>query len=575
MNDIGAVLLFKHSSPSYIGRWLLDMGDAEKKILLIDYIYDRVEKSNIVNVDKIIIATTTEKTDDSLCEYALTQQYKIFRGDSNNLIERCLGAANSINVKTLVLVYGNYPLISIEFTKELLNSHISGGYDYSYNEHFNGLPYGVGVDIFEHSALKYLTSIELDIESKMNPSHHIKKRVDELKIQKMDSPSCNNPYYSFALNSFNDYIFIKEIIKSSSSTKTIDIFQTLKEKPQLLDISKKLTTVGEVGLNKLFLFPKKIEALLSNDHHIYPISVELSLTDRCNFKCIWCSDAQLRKRTNCNATLAKDVLLNLFADLREGGTKGIVIEGGGEPTLHEDFCELIKSIKKIGLAVGLITNGSNSLPKEIIEEFEWIRVSLDATTEVEMFENKNHNDFEGVLKNIQQFSKSKAVCGIGHVVTKNNLSNIEELIFRLYSYGVKYIQFRPVIDNPELSSNTDLTFLTKYNTPNFKILIDDMKNNKIVGNNNLSCKCHSLTTVVTANGDVYLCGRLNIYSWTKPIGNLHQDSFSSIWKGRERFEQIKMVADPSFCKKHCPPCRLTKFNTLLGDLEKIKSVNFI
>ena len=102
-----------------------------------------------------------------------------------------------------------------------------------------------------------------------------------------------------------------------------------------------------------------------------------------------------------------------------------------------------------------------------------------------------------------------------------------------------------------------------------------MKENMINGNNNIGCKCHSLTSVITADGSVYLCGRLNIYDWFKPIGNINTQPFYNIWCGEERRRQADMVLSKESCKKYCPECRLTKFNIEFNKLQKIKTTNFI
>ncbi|HPG30596.1 MAG TPA: radical SAM protein, partial [bacterium] len=137
----------------------------------------------------------------------------------------------------------------------------------------------------------------------------------------------------------------------------------------------------EIGLNKIMLFPEKIKELLNvseekNDLS-YPISVELSLTNICNQNCVWCSDYELRNRLP--GVLKKEIVFKLIDDLKSGGTKGITIEGGGEPTLHPDFCEIVEYIVKSGMSVGMITNGTNLNYGNLIDKFEWIRVSLDAS----------------------------------------------------------------------------------------------------------------------------------------------------------------------------------------------------
>ncbi len=71
----------------------------------------------------------------------------------------------------------------------------------------------------------------------------------------------------------------------------------------------------EIGLHKIFLFPEKINKFIniwgSNDvDYTFPVSVELSLTNRCNFNCVWCSDKKVRN--DYGGDLDKRVIFKLF-----------------------------------------------------------------------------------------------------------------------------------------------------------------------------------------------------------------------------------------------------------------------
>jgi radical SAM protein with 4Fe4S-binding SPASM domain len=348
-----------------------------------------------------------------------------------------------------------------------------------------------------------------------------------------------------------------------------NIVNSVKTKPQ-----------KEVGINKLFLHPDKLSACLRNNSDncdfSFPISIEISPTNTCNLKCVYCSDHDLRDRQSKGVSLKKEKIFELFDALKEGGTNGVVIEGGGEPTIYSDFNSICVYAKEIGLDIGLITNGTSTLKPEILKIFRWIRVSLDASTEEEFFNLKGVNCFEKVLSNIVKYAAHCETIGVGFVVTNNNISALDRLVLRLRACLASYIQLRPVVDSEELYPHgVDLKHLLQYETAHFAVIIDGMIENSTSGNLGLPCVTHGLSTVITASGDVYLCGRLNIYDWWKPIGNLNESNFMRIWNGEARQEQSRTVANTEFCQKYCPQCRMTKFNNLIHNLNMIKTKSFI
>ena len=137
---------------------------------------------------------------------------------------------------------------------------------------------------------------------------------------------------------------------------------------------------------KLLLHPSKVKSIMENDLTSAPISLEVSLTSTCNIDCTWCVDKDWRG--NHSGTIDKDVLLSALKEFAEMGTKGVVIEGGGEPSVHPKFREIIEGALDLGLAVGLITNGTNFKEFDLVPRMEWIRVSLDASTTEEYLRAK-------------------------------------------------------------------------------------------------------------------------------------------------------------------------------------------
>ena len=244
--------------------------------------------------------------------------------------------------------------------------------------------------------------------------------------------------------------------------------------------------------------------------------------------------------------------------------------------MYSRFDEVVDYARNAGLAVGLITNGSKRLSEETLSKFEWIRVSLDASTPAEYKELKGVDFYERVIDNIAYYAKHCPTVGVGYVVTSQNISQIEPLVIRLRELKASYIQLRPVVDCDELyPHDVDLSYLKFYMTREFGVQVDGMIENARPGNHSLPCYASSITSIISGDGSVFICGRLNIYDWLKPIGNIREQSFSDIWNGEERRKQLEMISDGKFCKENCPQCRVTKFNVLFDKLYSIKSTHFI
>lgn len=525
---------------------------------------------------EIMIATSDREEDRVFDEIADKQRINIFHGSLRNIVGRLLGAAESFKEENFVRVYATYPLLDIEEMKRLVQKHVEYNCEYSYNEHNEGVLWGTGCEVFSKSLLKKLDSMHLSDSIQDTIGFYLRQN-DHLYRVLRHYVRRERPSYKMCLETAKDMEVIREIYQNVPAVNNLEIIRYMEGHKVLSEYSME-QPAQEIGIEKLFLHPRKLDGLFGSGDvdNSYPISVELSLTNQCNLNCVYCSDMELRKYQGIGSQLDIKVLRNLFSELKQGGTEGIVIEGGGEPTLYPHFDEAVMYAGQVGLAVGLITNGTRKLNDSLLEKFEWIRVSLDATTGEEYEAIKGVDQFETVLKNIADYAKICRTVGVGFVVTKNNISQIENLVMRLRELKVSYIQLRPVVDCEELYPyGVDLEYLKCYQTPEYAVETGGMRENAQAGNENLPCLAHSITTVISADGSVYLCGRLNIYDWIPPIGNINQNSFDTIWNSEERAKQAKMVLNKEFCSKNCPQCRVSKFNQLLHRVAKIHSRHFI
>lgn len=333
---------------------------------------------------------------------------------------------------------------------------------------------------------------------------------------------------------------------------------------------------------KLLLNTEKVHSILnvrngiSKMDKLFPISVELHLTDNCNLKCEWCTDKELRKN---RATLELHVIKKLFREFWQHGT-GITLEGGGEPTLHPAFREIVETGEQMNLDLGLISNGTTDI-SDCADKLKWIRISLDSSTPEEYIREKGVDCFEQVLGNIKKMSHArdpqKTFIGVGYVLTTRNQSELMELIKRLDQLGVDYIYLRPVEEAEGIMPSLEellqirkqLAHLTEKTRIKYMLALNDRVIDKNAG---LPCVAHSLTSIIHADGNVALCEKRR--GDAVVLGNIYQNSFSDIWISPYREKISQRLLRPE-CQEGCSVCRVTGFNMILNQLENVHTKHFI
>ena len=575
-----AAILARSSSPDRPGGLLTDRALTEVQGRpVLEHIVRRLGRCR--NLSETALAVGDAEADQRIVRAAGNLGLPWVAGHPHDVLRRLLLAAESRRADHVVRINGNFPLIDPWALDELIAGHLKKSADYSSNGHYQGLVYGLGAEIMAVPILRELVDYGLPSDIYSGPRLFLRRPWDfNVNLQ----PAARTaPDLKACVDFAGDEKVIEAILAAHPEPDNQAVIDFFSAHPP--ESGRNGAGAAEVGLSKVLLFPEKLAALKDNGltgrDLSYPVSVELSLTNNCNQRCIWCSDRDLRGRSPDRMTL--EILGKLFTDLARGGTRGVTIEGGGEPTVSALFEPAVNSALERGLAVGLITNGLDlfGLGRDpaIYRRLEWIRVSLDAADRWQYLKTKGVDGFDQVLANLGRLAElaPEVTLGVGYVLTNRNdePDHLQQLVLTLRSLEVNYLQIRPVVDHPDLVSRLPLDFLTKFSTPEFSVNLAALEENAPSGNDGLPCLAHSLSAVIGADGAVWLCGRLNTEANARPIGRLTASDFSEIWPGAERARQTALAASPDYCRTHCPQCRMTKYNKLLYDIDRLKTRNFI
>jgi MoaA/NifB/PqqE/SkfB family radical SAM enzyme len=193
-----------------------------------------------------------------------------------------------------------------------------------------------------------------------------------------------------------------------------------------------------------------------------PTSINLDLTSSCNFSCPFCVDSKL---INAGKSLKVAEVKETVDTLHSHGLLSVILIGGGEPTLHHDFGEIVRYIKSKKLQVGIVTNGSRlEKIEEIVDalkEKDWIRISIDAAGE-EVFQDlhlpKTRVTLNGILEEARKVKKRNAAVSLGYsfvIVWEGmevngrrlhpNMGEMAKAVDRAKEFSFDYVSFKPCL----------------------------------------------------------------------------------------------------------------------------------
>lgn len=321
---------------------------------------------------------------------------------------------------------------------------------------------------------------------------------------------------------------------------------------------------GPFGSNKLLRYLSRV-LLYQSGETPAPITMELDLTNRCNHRCPRCGGC----REDQAATLRITEAFAYLKQMAQYGVRGVMVTGGGEPTLHPGVADVLTEGKRLGLDMALITNGStmsDDLAATVAASCVWCRVSIDAGT-AEEYRYSHGMDGHAFTKawyavhalaKARDDAESPLTVGVGYLTDSHTLRGMRLATERARDCGADYIQFRPY-HRDQTPIAMELLFCRQLETTRFRVVSSapkyaTMSHARPYGTCHGSC----FAGVIAADACVYLCCHLRGQAaWS--LGSLREQSFRAIWEGPRRQE---LLADLDV-RECLPQCRLDAANRWL------------
>jgi cyclic pyranopterin phosphate synthase len=206
--------------------------------------------------------------------------------------------------------------------------------------------------------------------------------------------------------------------------------------------------------------------------------LRISVTDRCNFRCVYCMPEEGMQWLKRESILSFDEIERIARVAVDLGIEEIRLTGG-EPTLRPDLPRLVERLSRLPLrSLSLTTNGFllQRLARPLAEAgLKRINVSLDTLQHDRFHQIARRHGLSEVLAGLQELERYPSISPIKvNVVAMRNFTEDEVVAFaelsRRKPYVIRFIEFMPldadgnwhreqVLSGPEIKALIERDFL--------------------------------------------------------------------------------------------------------------------
>ena len=200
--------------------------------------------SNCKSIDKLIVATSNETTDEPLAELCRFIDTPVFKGSLDNVLERFFKLAQSYKPKFIVRLTGDCPLIDSTLVDQVIEFMRLGTYDYVSNSQPPTFPDGLDVEVFTFDALKIIyENAKLESE-KEHVTLYIANNPEKFKIGTYKNP-IDLSHHRWTVDEQADFEFVTAIFEQLAHVKNNflmdDILKILENNQTLISINSDIS----------------------------------------------------------------------------------------------------------------------------------------------------------------------------------------------------------------------------------------------------------------------------------------------------------------------------------------------
>lgn len=294
---------------------------------------------------------------------------------------------------------------------------------------------------------------------------------------------------------------------------------------------------------------------------VLPRMVSVWLTHMCNLACSYC----LYAWTHAQHKVVDPGKFNAFIDeIARLGIEGLEFAGGGEPALHPKCFEFAERASKLGVRVGMLTNGTRYDLARAVKYFSYIRIGIDAHTDslyTIVKSPKSKGQFDVVVRNTEDLLSKRGrgaspKIGFKFLLGKKNYEYLQAMAEFSKGVGVDYAWFAAE-HNSESELNEYERDLVEKTLASLKVRYQGFVRGSVTRlRASVPCFMAPIHTVMDAHGNLFVCCYFNVPE-KNSFGNALDSGFEKVWFS-EKHQKVQKSYSVQECDKFS--CRWHSYN---------------
>lgn len=198
---------------------------------------ERITRSKLI--DQIVVATSTESSDDQLADAVTEAGFLVFRGSLDDVLSRFQILRAELNPTHIVRLTADCPLTDPSVIDGIIEQHLETQVDYTSNVISRTFPRGLDAEVFTAAALDRLSELKLSADEHEHVTLGFYKRPGEFTLTNY-AGQANKSHLRWTVDNPEDYDFAvwvySQLCPIKPNFESADILALLDSHPERIMI---------------------------------------------------------------------------------------------------------------------------------------------------------------------------------------------------------------------------------------------------------------------------------------------------------------------------------------------------